>query len=59
MITVAGSRVAGKGVSVIIPNLIFYPGSVFAIDPKGELASITARRSARDLGAESVCLGSH
>lgn len=48
MITVAGSR-AGKGVSVIIPNLIFYPGSVLAIDPKGELASITARRRARDL----------
>lgn len=48
MITVAGSR-SGKGVSVIIPNLIFYPGSVLAIDPKGELASITARRRARDL----------
>lgn len=48
MITVAGSR-AGKGVSVIIPNLIFYPGSVLVIDPKGELASITARRRARDL----------
>jgi|CXWL01.1.fsa_nt_gi type IV secretion system protein VirD4 len=48
MITVAGSR-AGKGVSVIVPNLIFYPGSILAIDPKGELASITARRRARDL----------
>ncbi|MGE0269616.1 MAG: type IV secretory system conjugative DNA transfer family protein [Candidatus Omnitrophota bacterium] len=48
MITVAGSR-AGKGVSVIIPNLIFYPGSILAIDPKGELASITARRRAGSL----------
>lgn len=48
MITVAGSR-SGKGVSVIVPNLIFYPGSVLAIDPKGELASITARRRASDL----------
>ena len=48
MLTVAGSR-AGKGVSVIIPNLIFYPGSVLAIDPKGELASITARRRTEGL----------
>lgn len=55
MITVAGSR-AGKGVSVIIPNLIYYPGSVLAIDPKGELASITARRRARDLGQKVFVL---
>lgn len=55
MITVAGSR-AGKGVSVIIPNLILYPGSVLAIDPKGELASITARRRARDLGQKVFVL---
>jgi type IV secretion system protein VirD4 len=46
MMTVAGSR-AGKGVSVIIPNLIDYPGSVLVIDPKGENARHTAlRRSA-------------
>ena len=44
--TVAGSR-AGKGVSLIVPNLLFWPGSVLAIDPKGELATLTAsRRSA-------------
>ena len=43
--TIAGSR-AGKGVSAIIPNLIHYQGSVLAIDPKGELASITAQRRA-------------
>ena len=49
VITVAGSR-AGKGVSAIIPNLICYRGSVLAIDPKGELASITARRRAEGLG---------
>ena len=55
MITVAGSR-AGKGVSVIIPNLIFYPGSVLAIDPKGELASITARRRAEGLGQKVFVL---
>ena len=46
ILTVAGSR-AGKGVSLIVPNLLFWPGSVLAIDPKGELASLTAaRRSA-------------
>lgn len=54
VITVAGSR-AGKGVSAIIPNLIFYQGSVLAIDPKGELASITAIRRAEALG-QSVCV---
>ena len=46
ILTVAGSR-AGKGVSLIVPNLLTYPGSVIAIDPKGELATVTAcRRSA-------------
>lgn len=48
MITVAGSRL-GKGVSMIIPNLLFYSGSLLVIDPKGEFASITARRRAEDL----------
>lgn len=48
IIIIAGSH-AGKGVSVIIPNLIFYPGSVLAIDPKGELASITGRRRGEGL----------
>jgi type IV secretion system protein VirD4 len=41
VITVAGSR-AGKGRSLILPNLAAWPGSVIAIDPKGELASKTA-----------------
>ncbi len=41
ILTVAGSR-AGKGVSLIVPNLLFWPGSVIAIDPKGELATVTA-----------------
>lgn len=43
LILVAGSR-AGKGRAVICPNLLHYPGSVLATDPKGELATITARR---------------
>lgn len=41
MLTVAGSR-SGKSVGVI-SNLLDYPGSVIAIDPKGELARITRR----------------
>jgi len=45
----AGSR-SGKGVSIIVPNLIEYQGSVLAIDPKAELASITARRRFEGLG---------
>src|SRR5271157_5948246 len=43
MMTIAGSR-AGKGVSLIIPNLLFYEGSALVIDPKGENARITASR---------------
>lgn len=43
ILTVAGSR-AGKGVSLIVPNLLHWPGSVIAIDPKAELASLTASR---------------
>jgi type IV secretion system protein VirD4 len=42
-LSVAGTR-AGKGISLIVPNLLLYPGSVLAIDPKGELARITGRR---------------
>lgn len=43
MLTIAGAR-SGKGTAVIIPNLLHYPGSVLVIDPKGELAQITASR---------------
>jgi type IV secretion system protein VirD4 len=43
VMTIAGSR-AGKGVSLIIPNLLFYKGSAVVIDPKGENARITAGR---------------
>src|SRR5687768_174736 len=40
-ITIAGSR-AGKGRSVIIPNLLLWDGSCVVIDPKGENATRTA-----------------
>ena len=45
ILTVAGSR-AGKGVGLIVPNLLAWPGSAICIDPKGELATVTACRRA-------------
>ena len=46
VLTVAGSR-AGKGVSLIVPALTFWRGSAICIDPKGELATVTACRRAQ------------
>jgi len=43
IITIAGSR-AGKGRSALVPNLLTYPGSILVLDPKGDLARITAER---------------
>lgn len=43
VLVVSGTR-AGKGASVIIPNLCLWPGSAMVIDPKGENAMVTARR---------------
>ena len=55
IITIAGSR-AGKGRSVLVPNLITYPGSILAIDPKGDLASLTADWRADMLGQKVIVL---
>lgn len=52
--TVAGSR-SGKGVSVILPNLLTYGGSVISIDPKGEAAGSTAIYRAKTL-KQNVCV---
>jgi type IV secretion system protein VirD4 len=38
---------AGKGVGVVVPNLLTYPGSVICTDPKGENYSITGRARRR------------
>ncbi len=46
---------AGKGVGVIVPNLLTYPGSVIAVDIKGELTQVTARRR-REMGQQVVVL---
>ena len=43
MLSIAPTR-SGKGVSLIIPNLLTYQGSVLVIDPKGENAWVTAER---------------
>jgi type IV secretion system protein VirD4 len=54
-VTVAGSR-AGKGRSVVIPTLLSYEGSVLSIDPKAELATITARHRVERLRQRGVAL---
>jgi type IV secretion system protein VirD4 len=46
---------AGKGVSVVVPNLMAYPGSVVCIDPKGAIAAVTAK-SRHNRGQEVVLL---
>jgi type IV secretion system protein VirD4 len=46
VVTIAGSR-AGKTVTVLIPNLRSYPGSMIVLDPKGELARATAEHRRR------------
>lgn len=46
VVTIAGAR-AGKSSTVLIPNLLRYPGSVLVLDPKGELARATAAQRRR------------
>jgi type IV secretion system protein VirD4 len=41
---------SGKGVSLIIPNLLSYMGSMLVIDPKGENAWVTAKWRREGLG---------
>lgn len=54
VVTVAGSR-AGKSSTVLIPNLLRYPGSALVLDPKGELARATAE-ARRAMGQEVFIL---
>lgn len=46
MIAVFAPMGAGKGVGVVIPNLLDYRGSILCTDIKGENRAITARRRA-------------
>lgn len=54
-ITIGGSR-SGKGVSLINPVLLTYEGSAICIDPKGELARVTAAPRRKRLGATTIVL---
>lgn len=40
-VLIMASTRSGKGVSLIIPHLLRYPGSAFVLDPKGENARFT------------------
>ncbi|MFY0311162.1 type IV secretory system conjugative DNA transfer family protein [Leisingera sp. D0M16] len=55
LITAAPAR-QGKGISVVIPNLLHYQGSVVVSDPKGELAAVTARHRKERLGQYIIIL---
>ena len=51
---IAANSRSGKGVTMIINNLLHWQGGVFCIDPKGENASITAsRRGKKEYGMKS------
>ena len=55
-LTIAGSR-SGKGRSLIIPNLLVYPGSAIVVDPKGTNAAVTAARRGHGGGRVTEFLG--
>ncbi len=55
VITIAPTR-SGKGVGMVIPNLLHYPGSVIVIDPKGENYAVTAEYRRKVLHQQVVCL---
>lgn len=54
---IAGTR-AGKTTTILIPNLMRYPGSVVATDPKGQLAQSTAAHRSKPVsegGIGQIC----
>ncbi|TPE48560.1 type IV secretory system conjugative DNA transfer family protein [Amaricoccus solimangrovi] len=55
LLTAAPAR-QGKGISVVIPNLLHYTGSMFVTDPKGELAAVTAKHRAERFGQKVYIL---
>ena len=52
VLTIAQTR-SGKGVSLIIPNLLNYLGAALVVDPKGENAWLTAPFRQQVLGPEN------
>ena len=55
LVTCAPAR-QGKGINVVIPNLLHYTGSVIVTDPKGELAAVTAAHRQDRFGQDVVIL---
>jgi type IV secretory pathway TraG/TraD family ATPase VirD4 len=55
LLTCAGPGM-GKGISTVVPNLLTYDGSAVVIDPKGELASMTAAYRRDVLGQKVIVL---
>ena len=55
VLTVAPTR-SGKGVGLVVPNLLNYAGSAIVVDPKGENWAITHRWRRDALGQRIVCL---
>ena len=51
-----GEPGSGKGTSTVVPNLMQWTGSAFVIDPKGELAAMTAQYRRTILGHNIVFL---
>lgn len=51
LLTCAPAR-QGKGIGVVIPNLLHYQGSVIVTDPKGELAAVTAAHRSERFGQD-------
>jgi len=49
LVTIGGPG-SGKSSSIVIPNLVNYPGSAVVLDPKGELWNETARWRERHFG---------
>lgn len=56
ILTVGGTR-AGKNRSLLIPNLLAWPGSAIVIDPKGTNAAVTAARRGHGGGNVTESLG--
>lgn len=46
----------GKSVSSVVPNLLTFPGSAVVVDPKGELATLTASYRREILGQKVLVL---
>lgn len=54
-IIVAPAR-SGKGINAVIPNLLHSQSSVYVVDPKGELAGVTARHRRQTFGQKVIVL---